>query len=114
MLSLKNICTQNIAETIYSLPPQTRDMLLEESKAIIEQKIKQELLKEITQSIKDKIYKDILEDITIIAPEIFKDILDTMRFNNRRRKNYEQSDRFNTAHDDAKEHICKGREIQES
>ena len=90
MLSLKNICTQNIAETIYSLPPQTRDMLLEESKAIIEQKIKQELLKEITQSIKDKIYKDILEDITIIAPEIFKDILDTMRFNNRRRKNYEE------------------------
>ena len=90
MLSLKNICTQNIAETIYTLPPQTQDMLLGETKVIIKQKIKEELLEEITQSVKDKIYEDILEDITIIAPEIFKDILDTMRIRNRRRKNYDE------------------------
>jgi hypothetical protein len=88
MLSLQNICVQNIAEEIYTLPVQTQETLLNETRDIIREKVKSEMTREIIQSLKEEIYKEVCEDISIIAPGIFRDILETMRTSNRMRRNY--------------------------
>jgi hypothetical protein len=80
MISLQEICYENIAESITSAPPLIQEMVIGETKKRIRNKIKNELSR--------KIELDVYNALPCLVPEIMVDIIKTMTQNNRLRKNY--------------------------
>lgn len=91
MTSLKEICQENITNSIYNMPPVLQEMIIGDTKKQMESRIREELKRELTNDIikeQEKIRKEILNTISYIVPDIMNDIIYSMTHHNVARNNY--------------------------
>lgn len=88
MSSLRELCYQNIATSIYNIPPHLQEMVIGETKERIREQVREELINEIKAE--EKARKEMLSTITYLVPDIMKDIILAMTNNNENRKDFYQ------------------------
>lgn len=91
MTSLKEICQENITNSIYNMPPVLQEMIIGDTKKQMESRIREELKREITDNIikeQENIRKEMLTTIGYIVPDIMNDIIYSMTHHNVPRNNY--------------------------
>ena len=86
MKSLKELCQQNITNSIYNMPPMLQETVIRETKEQMREQIRKEMINEIREE--ENARKDMLDTLSYIIPDIMKDIVYSMTHNTESRENF--------------------------
>jgi len=88
MKSLQELCYEAIAESIYSAPAMIQEMVMGETKKLVEKRVREETAKDVEKKVRASVFNDVVDIFSIVIPEIVTDIVASTVNANHTRKSY--------------------------
>ena len=90
MKTLQYLCYESLAESIYNAPALIQEMVIGETKKLLEKRIKEEVAVEVEKRVKTQVFNKAIDLFAILIPDIVTDIVACTVNDNRLRKPYKR------------------------